>query len=40
MKYLESVRNSHDLGEALKEIEWDIADFGCIEKAGRKMAIM
>lgn len=32
IKHLESVRKSHDLDEALKEIEWDIADFGCIER--------
>ena len=32
IEHLESVRKSHDLGEALKEIEWDIADFGCIER--------
>ena len=32
IEHLESVRNSHDLGEALKEIELDIMDFGCIER--------
>ena len=32
IEHLESVRKSHDIGEALKEIEWDIADFGCIER--------
>jgi len=31
LEHLEAVRKSNDLGEALKEIEWDIADFGCIE---------
>lgn len=31
LEHLESVRQSNDLSETLKEIEWDIADFNCIE---------